>query len=442
MSVIASDRELPTELSAMLNGYDCPAILVSSDYKILASNQAYVNQFGSLADQPGGHCFEVSHGYSVPCDQAGESCPLAAALQSGHRERVLHIHQTPRGREHVDVELLPINDRNGKLAFFVELLRAVPMASTQISHDKMVGSSSAFTEAVSHMTRVSQSDASVMLHGESGTGKELAAKAIHDASARSHKPIVTLECAGLSEALFESELFGHVKGSFTGATSNKTGLVELANGGTLFLDEIGDVPLSLQVKLLRLLESQTYRPVGSAETRSSDFRLISASHKNLAELVSRGEFRQDLYYRINVFTIRMPGLRERMDDIPILAATIVHRLSPNKEFHFTEPAMAALKRYPFPGNIRELRNVLNRALLWTDTNLIEEAVIQKCLTEELTQHAKPAGTGAEKKWASLKTIETDYLAELLKHCEGDKTKAADIAGISTRSLYRKLSNMG
>lgn len=432
MSLIASDRELPTELSAMLDGYDCSAILVSSDYKILAANQMYIDQFGSLDHQPGRHCFEVSHGYSVPCDQAGESCPLAAAQQSGHRERVLHIHQTPRGKEHVDVELIPIKDRDGKLAFFVELLRAVPMASTQTSHDKMVGSSSAFTEAVSQMTRVSRSDAAVMLTGESGTGKELAAKAIHDASARSHKPIVTLECAGLSESLFESELFGHVKGSFTGAITNKTGLVELANGGTLFLDEIGDVPLSLQVKLLRLLESQTYRPVGSAETRSSDFRLISASHKNLAELVSGGEFRQDLYYRINVFPIRMPALRERMEDIPALTATIMHRLSPNKEFHFTEPAMAVLKSYAFPGNIRELRNVLNRALLWSDTNLIEEKVIRKCLSEDFV----------EARWTTLKTVERNYLVELLAHCEGNKAKAAKIAGISTRSLYRKLTNVG
>ncbi|MFK7732924.1 MAG: sigma-54 interaction domain-containing protein [Pseudomonadales bacterium] len=438
MTLLASDRDVPIELYAMLEGYDCPAILVSSSYKILATNQLYADQFGALTDQPGGHCFEVSHGYSVPCDQAGESCPLAAAQQSKHRERVLHIHQTPRGREHVDVELLPVTDREGELAFFVELLRAVPMASTQISHDKMVGSSKAFTEVVSHITRVSQSDAAVMLCGESGTGKELAAKAIHDASARSHKPIVTLECAGLSEALFESELFGHIKGSFTGAISNKTGLVELANGGTLFLDEIGDVPLSLQVKLLRLLESQTYRPVGSAETRSSDFRLISATHRNLAEMVSRGEFRQDLYYRINVFPVRMPNLRERKDDIPTLAATILYRLSPNKEFHFTEPAMAALKSHAFRGNIRELRNVLNRALLWSDTNLIEERVILSCLAED---SARPADNSADNKWTTLKNIEADYLANLMEHCENDKVSAAKIAGISTRSLYRKLSRI-
>ncbi len=436
MTLLATDREIPIELALMLEGYDCPAILVSDRYRILATNQLYADQFGALADQPGGHCFEVSHGYSVPCDQAGESCPLASAQQSGHRERVLHIHQTPRGREHVDVELLPIKDKAGKLAFFVELLRAVPMASTQISQDKMVGSSSAFTQAVSHITRVSQSDAAVLLSGESGTGKELAAKAIHDASSRSHNPIVTLECAGLSEALFESELFGHVKGSFTGAVSNKTGLVELANGGTLFLDEIGDVPLSLQVKLLRLLESQTYRPVGSAETKSSDFRLISASHMNLSELVSRGEFRQDLYYRINVFPIHMPSLRERKEDIPLLAATILHKLSPNKEYHFTEPAMVALKNYTFPGNIRELRNILNRALLWSDTNIIEERVIQQCLTEDNT----PPANAVDKQWTTLKRNESDYLARLMEHCNGNKEKAANIAGISTRSLYRKLSN--
>ena len=252
MNLIATDKNLP--MASMLEGYDCPAILVSADYEILATNLHYQRAFGELDNARTHRCFEVSHGYKVPCDQAGEDCPLGAATKSGHKERVLHIHQTPRGKEHVDVEMLPIQDKAGKLLFFVELLRPVPLASGDIADQELVGESPAFKKMLGKIARVGATEAAVLLLGESGTGKELAARAIHMTSARNNKPLVTLECAGLGEALFESELFGHVKGAFTGAQFNKKGLVELADGGTLFLDELGDIPLSMQVKLLRLLE--------------------------------------------------------------------------------------------------------------------------------------------------------------------------------------------
>ncbi|MCX2975525.1 sigma-54-dependent Fis family transcriptional regulator [Halieaceae bacterium IMCC8485] len=426
----------------MLEGYDCPAILVSAEYVILATNKRYQDTFGEVKVASAPHCYAVSHGYSVPCDQAGEDCPLSAAKQSGHKERVLHIHQTPRGKEHVDVEMLPINDDDGELLFFVELLKPVPLASGTVGDVEMAGSSDAFNRMLGKISRVGSSDAAVLLLGESGTGKELAARAIHMSSKRKSKALVTLECAGLTDSLFESELFGHVKGAFTGANYNTAGLVSLADGGTLFLDEIGDVPLSMQIKLLRLLESGTFRAVGSAEVRSSDFRLICATHKNLSVMVEEGTFRRDLFYRINVFPIRTPSLAQRMEDIPILASTLLEKMSKERKFHLTESAVQKLTEHSFKGNIRELRNLLKRATVLADTNLIDKDLIIECFAEDSIQ---PTQATEEKsirlsagKHVDLKAAETNYLNELMAEYPQDKKKVAKIAGISVRSLYRKL----
>lgn len=438
MTLIASDRGPAPALRGMLEGFDCPAILVSADYRILASNSHYRDEFGEI-DVGNDHCFAVSHGFQVPCDQAGEDCPLAAARSSGHRERVLHIHRTPRGREHVDVEMLPIFDDDGALLYFVELLRTVRSAGAESTEPMMVGRSKAFTAMLSKITRVSASDAAVLLLGESGTGKELAATAIHQGSKRKEGNLVTLECAGLTESLFESELFGHVKGAFTGAHSNKRGLVSIAHGGTLFLDEIGDVPLSMQVKLLRLLETGTYREVGSAQVRSADFRLVCATNRDLPAMVKAGEFREDLFHRINVFPIRVPPLRERGEDLPLLIESLLKRISPDKPFHFTQSALSLLKTYDFPGNIRELRNILTRAVVLSNTNLIEAPVVEECL-QMGTEVFSSAVKEPQEDWVDLKTAERQYLNRLMLAHNNDKAKVAEIAGISLRSLYRKLGH--
>lgn len=441
MNLIATDKNLP--MASMLEGYDCPAILVSADYEILATNLHYQRAFGELDNARTHRCFEVSHGYKVPCDQAGEDCPLGAATKSGHKERVLHIHQTPRGKEHVDVEMLPIQDKAGKLLFFVELLRPVPLASGDIADQELVGESPAFKKMLGKIARVGATEAAVLLLGESGTGKELAARAIHMTSARNNKPLVTLECAGLGEALFESELFGHVKGAFTGAQFNKKGLVELADGGTLFLDELGDIPLSMQVKLLRLLETKTFRAVGSAETKTSNFRLICATHRNLLQMVADGTFRADLYYRVNVFPIYMPSLAERLADLPLLAKALLQRMDPKQEYRLTRSALNRLAAYPFRGNIRELRNLLNRAMVLSDTHTIDDEVIESCIEPMLDAAASEANAApllTERKDVviNLKTHEQTYLNRLLEQHNGDKQLVASLLGISLRSLYRKL----
>lgn len=452
MDIIASDATFPRVLENMLEGYHCPAILVSVDYQILAINQHYRNEFGEVQLEKKSRCYEVSHGYSVPCDEAGESCPLSAVIHSGHKERVLHIHQTPRGKEHVDVEMLPIHNDLGEVLYFVELLKRVSVASPENKNHTLIGASKRFNHMLEKVTRVSRKEASVLLLGESGSGKELVATAVHQGSSRVNHALVTLECAGLTDSLFESELFGHVKGSFTGAHNNRTGLVELANNGTLFLDEIGDVPLSMQVKLLRLIETGSFRPVGSSVIKHSDFRLICATHKNLAQMVKNGDFRQDLYYRINVFPIHVPSLRERQEDLPLLITALLKRISAHKEFHLTDSALRRLKGHYFPGNIRELSNLLNRAVILTDTNLIEASTIEECLNIDndfyqgqnrndadlsMAQRARPQ---YESPWVDLKTAEMRYLSDLMAYCNNDKEQVAEIAGISVRSLYRKLES--
>ena len=421
------------DVTSLLNSLEHPAILLSADYEILSSNSKYQQSFGEIP--PGERCYRISHGYDRPCDQAGESCPLMACKQSMDKERVLHIHNTPRGREHIDVEMLPLKDSSGALRFFIEVLKPVRFASAEIHSERMVGRSPTFNRMLEMINLVAPRDTSVLLLGESGTGKELAATAIHKASLRSDKNIVTVECAGLTDTLFESELFGHVKGAFTGATASKPGLLEEAHQGTLFLDEIGDVPLAMQVKLLRLLETGTYRPVGSTQVKHADFRLVSATHKDLPAMIAEGRFREDLYYRINTFPIPLPPLRQRQEDIPLIARSLLEKLSGRDKYHLTDSAIRRLQAESFPGNIRELRNVLERAIIYAHSNVIDPQVLKRCLPEQADSHQ---AQHIHEPWPDLKTREKQYLGELLDHCRGDKEQAAAIAGISVRSLYRKL----
>ena len=331
-----------------------PMIVLDPDYNILAANTAYQRQFGS-ADKPfiGHKCYQISHHYDVPCDQAGEHCPMKKAQEMRGPDRVLHIHHTPRGPEHVDVELRPILDEHGAITAYVERLTLVRSASARPSNEGLVGRSPAFNLALSELQRVAPSMLPVLLLGESGTGKELFARAVHETSERATGPFVVVDCSGLTETLFESELFGHEKGAFTGATARKPGLVETAQGGTLFLDEIGDVPLAMQVKLLRLIESGTYRRVGSVETLHANFRLIAATHKPLEKMMENGEFRQDLYYRISAFPIQLPPLRDRAEDIGLLVNSFLQRAGTGKrrltiEAECSDAIAAALLARQYP----------------------------------------------------------------------------------------------
>jgi transcriptional regulator with PAS, ATPase and Fis domain len=245
------------ELVSYLDTLAEPHILTDLECRILAANRAYRDSCGDGRDVVGRACHEVSHGYAVPCDRAGESCPRLASLANGRRERAVHLHHTQRGDVYETIEVAPVRGADGTCVGFVERLAPLARAGREQALAALVGRAPAFARMLELVARVAPSEASVLLLGASGTGKELVARAIHDASRRAMQPFAVVDCSGLPETLFESELFGHERGAFTGAFARKQGLVEAASGGTLFLDEVGDVPLAQQVKLLRLLETGT-----------------------------------------------------------------------------------------------------------------------------------------------------------------------------------------
>jgi transcriptional regulator with PAS, ATPase and Fis domain len=421
------------ELISFLETHPDAQIVMDADYRILAANAAYRRIFAGGRDVVGQTCYAVSHGYSRPCDECGEACPLAASRANGEPNRVLHLHHTPRGEEHVDVELTPIVGASGQIEYFVERMMTVREASSFPAEKGLVGKSPAFNRMLELVRRVAPSNTAALLLGESGTGKELVAQAIHQQSGREHEAFVVVECSGLTETLFESELFGYEKGAFTGANQRKIGLVESASGGTLFLDEVGDIPLSLQVKLLRLLETGTFRRVGGVETLRADFRLIAATHRDLKAMVERGAFRRDLYYRLSVFPIFLPALRDRRDDIALLAETLLTRLAPGRAYSLSAEARAQLQAYDFPGNIRELRNILERAILMADG----DTLLAEHLPPELAGEAV-AGI-PDMDIVPLEMAELRYLQWALARHNGDRKSLAAQLGISERTLYRKLA---
>jgi len=302
----------------------------------------------------------------------------------------------------------------------------------------MVGESEAFKAMLNKINRAANSDISVLLFGETGTGKELVSQALHSSSHRAGKPFVVIECTGMSDTLLESELFGYEKGAFTGATTNKKGLVEAAEGGTLFFDEVGDIPLSTQVKLLRLFESQTYRPVGSTVSKKADFRLVCASHKNLKHMVETGEFRQDLYYRIAGFPINLPSLRQRKSDIALIAAHFLAMSKEKKRFH--KNALEKLTNYPFPGNIRELKNIVDQAILLADETVIYDTDLPEL--DNISSDAINDASSSHGNVVTLDELERQYLRQIHTSFEGDTQQLAQALGVSTRTLYRKLKKAG
>jgi transcriptional regulator with PAS, ATPase and Fis domain len=410
-----------------------PTIVLDTDYNILAANAAYRRQFGRDQQAPlGEKCHKVSHHYAVPCDQAGEHCPMRKAWDSKVPERVLHIHHTPRGPEHVDVELRPILDEQGRVVAFVERLTTITLAAAQPQQQGLVGRAPAFKAALASLQRAAPAQIPVLLQGESGTGKELFARALHMGSPRANGPLVVVDCTGLTESLFESELFGYEKGAFTGANQRKIGLAEAAHGGTLFLDEIGEVPMAMQVKLLRLIESGSFRPVGSLRTVHSDFRLVSATHKPLKKMVAEGTFREDLYYRISGFPIRLPALRERVEDLPLLVESLLQRMAGQPAPRLADDALKHLGLHPFPGNIRELRNILERARLFADDGLIRP----EHLPDDIGPPIAPGvirGRGHS---------DLSELAQALEQFQGPRSELARHLGMSERTLYRRLKALG
>jgi formate hydrogenlyase transcriptional activator len=304
--------------------------------------------------------------------------------------------------------------------------------------EQIVGNSPPLESVLEQVERVAPTDSTVLIQGETGTGKELIARAIHNISSRCGHSFIKLNCAAIPLDLLESELFGHERGAFTGAVAQKTGRFELADKGTLFLDEIGDIPLALQPKLLRVLQEQEFEPLGSTRTHRVDVRLVAATHRNLPEMLKRGEFRSDLYYRLNVFPVLLPPLRSRREDIPALVTHFVEifgrRMSKQIE-HISEETMAALTSYPWPGNIRELQNLIERAVILSDDGVLPNPLPTAAMEDVITA---PAGTTLRE---SERTLILHALEEVGWVIGGPKGAAAEL-GLARTTLIHKMQRLG
>jgi two-component system, NtrC family, response regulator PilR len=319
--------------------------------------------------------------------------------------------------------------------------------------DRLLGKSAPMQRLFDLVRKIAPARTSVLLVGESGTGKELCARALHELSPRADRPFVPVNCGAIPESLLESELFGHVKGAFTGAGAEKTGLFEAAHGGTLFLDEVGELPMSMQVKLLRALQERRIKPVGAVSEREVDVRVVAATNRDLETEVERGTFRQDLYYRLNVIQLRMPSLRERREDIPLLIEHFLRKLSAEHGRPVPEvdaAALSALSGYGFPGNVRELENVVERAI-----TLCSDGRVTLDVLPDLFRGVR-AGGGGPSGWAAapelplegldlereVESFERNLLLRALERSGGNRTEAARLLGISFRSIRYRLSKLG
>ena len=306
-----------------------------------------------------------------------------------------------------------------------------------------IGKNRSFLEVVRLAETVSPTDSTILITGESGTGKEVIARYVHQLSERENGPFISINCGALPENLLESELFGHVKGSFTGAVRDRDGLLVAAEGGTFFLDEIGEMSPALQVKLLRALQEREIVPVGSTEPVSIDVRIVAATNRDLEQEIRRGTFRSDLYYRLNVITLHLPPLRERTDDVPLLTEYFLNRMSRERagsDYLISEAAMTTLQNYDWPGNVRELENALERAaILSATTSLID---VHSLPARVVSPEPSPLISERPAANPTLELIERAYILWVLQAESGNKARAAEVLGIDPSTLYRKLNRYG
>lgn len=467
------NHEISIGLLSIVNSHADPFVIIDRNYSILAVNHAYEKTYGISAEQAiGKKCYQISHGKTRPCNLEGEECPHQKVFNTGNACNCAHTHC---GKDHqlheVKISAYPLEGIDGEL-FMGECIEEIASHRDNINCIKrMVGNTPVFKALTDQLMIAASSNAPVLLQGETGTGKELAAEYIHQHSVRESKPFQIVDCTVFTDTLFESEMFGHASGAYTGSIGEKQGLIELADGGTLFLDEIGDLPGSQQAKLLRVLESGEYRRVGGKQTRKANVRIICATNRHLYESVLDGSFREDLYYRIACLSIRIPCLRERIDDIPVLARRLLKDISTSmhRRYDITTDAIDCLRQYQYPGNIRELRNILFIAStqcrnFTIDVSLIENAIasLPQCGTPDITDHqgthhSLPPQTSnvlvddtgpdshiedSSSGSATLDELEAAYIKKLLLKNNGNRKKTAIELGVSERTIYRKIKNLG
>ena len=425
------------ELQDLIDANDQPFVVIDREYRIVAANQRYSEAYGATPGAiVGRHCYAVSHRASRPCHENGEQCPHQALFDRGEAVEVLHTHfHADDQPERTRIRGHALRGANGERYLGEQLFPLEAGFGTDCDAMQMVGQSPAFLACVDNLARVADSEASILLYGESGVGKELAARFIHARSARAGGPFIVINCAAVPETLFESELFGHERGAFSGSSGLKKGLFELADGGTLFLDEVAEIPLGLQAKLLRVLETGEFRRVGGTHTLNAEVRLVSATNRRLLDEVDEKRFRLDLYYRLAGIDVTLPALRERRDDLPALAAFLLKRLAGSRRAcRLDAAALATLQAYEFPGNVRELRNLLQRAVLTCQDGVIRAADLH------LPVAALPQQPGAGTQ--PLAEIERSHIRALLDSHAGHRSRVAAALGVTERTLYRKLKRYG
>jgi transcriptional regulator with PAS, ATPase and Fis domain len=430
------------KLQDLIEAHDQPFVVIDEQYRVVAANRRYCQAYGvALEDIVKRRCYEVSHHSTRPCHENGEDCPHQALFNAGQAVVVLHTHYHADGvPERTRIRGHAIRGDKGRM-YLGEILYPLEV-ETELGCEemRMVGHSPAFLACVDTLARVADCEAPVLLHGESGVGKELAARFVHDRSPRASGPFIAINCAAVPESLFETELFGHEKGAFSGGINQKKGLFEMADRGTLFLDEVAEIPPPLQAKLLRVLESGEFRRIGGTQPVKVDVRVVSATNRNLPRRVDDKRFRQDLYYRLAGIEVALPALRERREDIPALAEVLLERMTRPGQLrcHLDRSAAQRLKRYDFPGNVRELRNLLQRAALQCHGGVIRDADLG--LDVATNSPATNQSSSAESVDApkTLADVEREHIRDLLERNHGHRRTVASLLGVTERTLYRKL----
>ena len=449
-------------MQSLADLYTQPFVVIGQDLRVRLVNRAFEETYGvSREDAVGRACHEFLHAGAArpcPCGPDGGHCPFREVFAGVKCQVSASTYVDADGTERlVRIQGHPLRTSSGEI-MLGELIQAdepaasgpKPGAPEADAEPRMVGGSGVFRQVLGRLRLAAASAAPVLLEGATGTGKELAACYIHRHSERAGGPFVTLDCTTLGEDLFESEVFGHERGSFTGSVGEREGLFERAHGGTLFLDEIGEMPLPLQAKLLRALENGDFRRVGSNVTQRADVRIVCASNRDLRDTSG---FRQDLYFRVACIRVRMPALAERAEDIPALARELLLRIgtSAQRTYRLAPEALAVLQGHRFPGNIRELRNALWVAAVHSDDGYISAHQINMALQAEPVVYGSiasgapgspPLPQSTTAVGLSLRDVEARHMRDLLHTHNGNRRAVASALKVSERTLYRKLRRYG
>jgi PAS domain S-box-containing protein len=462
INALIHDLELAYEKSeqekerveAILNSISDAVITIDRDWKITSFNRAAEELTGTMATNAvGAFCRDV-----MGVDHCSGNCPMEETLKTGKPKKSIDtVIMTKNGKiVPISVSTALFKDKNGDVLGGVETYRnmeeiekVVQRRKSRFPYGDIIGKAPSIKKIFDLIDMVRETDSTVLITGESGAGKELFATAIHDLSARRKGSFVKVNCAALTETLLESELFGHVKGAFTGAIGDKVGRFEAADGGTIFLDELGDVPLPIQVKLLRVLQDHEFERVGSSKTIKVDVRVIAATNQNLKKLMGEGRFREDLYYRLNVIPVHVPPLRERVEDIPYLGEHILKKLQKrgiDRVRGISPDAMKCLMSYPWPGNVRELENIIERAAVWTKGELITVAELDSEVLEYCRNKKKGVFQEAceqiDPQRDARQFNEREEIVRALENNRWNRGAAAGELGVDRTTLWRKMKKYG